>query len=96
MVGWEEKRLSPRSATWGWEQAEGAFAGFSLLVAGLYTGGRNLCLTEPWAGWQSLLLLRVIRSPQRSGHQVAGGLVLLPVLDLACPAEGKAVAWGLC
>lgn len=39
-VGGEE-RPRPASAARGWEQAEGAFAGFSCPVAGLHAGGTS-------------------------------------------------------
>lgn len=53
-------------------------------------------LAKPRARCQSPLLLQVVRAPLRPGHQVAGSFVLLPVLDLARPAEGKAASQGLC
>lgn len=49
----------------------------------------KLCLSEPWARCQTPLFLQVIHT-RHFGHQVAGRLVLLPVLHLACPAEGEA------
>lgn len=36
-----EERTNLGSAAQGWEQGEGAFAGFSSLVAGLHAGGTS-------------------------------------------------------
>lgn len=58
------------------------------------THRENLYLSEPWPRCQTPLFLQVIHTPWHLGHQVAGRLVLLPVLHLACPSEGEAAVRG--
>lgn len=70
---------------------------FCWLLCGHWAAHRgSLCLANTWVRCHSLLLLRAASFPQCPGHQVAGSLVLLPVLDLACPAKGNTSAQGTC
>lgn len=71
--------------------------GLCRFLSGCWATRRGqLCLAKPRARCQSPLLLWVVRSPRLPGHQVAGNLVLLPVLDLALAVEGKVMAQGFC
>lgn len=79
-----EERLTLGSAAWVWQQAEEAFASFFPAVGCTLGESLPLQLTG-----QTPLLSQVIHIPRHLGHQVAGRLVLLPVLDLARPAEGE-------
>lgn len=84
-----EERLSPATAAPGWEQ--GPLPAYLGLLG--CTQGEPLPRVAV-GHMPSLLLLEVVHTPRCLDHQVAGRLVLLPVLDLAGSAERKVLLRG--